>query len=183
MSFDLRRLRLGERIAAVGAVLLLGDLFLDWYGVRLQSLLPSSNSPTQNAFSALHLLSPLLLVLVLTALALAVLTAVQRPVSLSLAAGTILTALAGVMTLLVLYRVVVNEPGRDDFTTPRVGAWLGLVLCAAIAYGGYRSLREEGTGFKDAKAHAERAVSSRGRTVPESSASSSSGPGPEPERP
>jgi len=182
MSFERRRLRLGERIAAIGAVLLFVDLFIDWYGLRVQSLRPTSDLPTKSAFSALHILSPLLLVLVLTALMLAALTAAQRSVSLPIAASVILTAFGGVMTILVLYRVLVNEPGRDEFTTLRVGAWLGPILCAAITYGGYRSLREEGTGFEDAKAQAGRAVSSRGRTVPGPAASEPSRPGPSPGR-
>lgn len=174
MSFDLRRLRLGERIAGLAAVLLFVDLFLDWYG--------HGGGEGQSAWRALGILAPLLFLLVLTALALAALSAAQRSVSLPIAASVVLIAFGIVMTLLVLYRVLLNEPGADHVVTQKAGAWIGLILCAAVTYGGYRSLREEGTGFAEAKAQAERAVSSRGRTVPGSAAGESSPPEASPER-
>lgn len=163
MSFDFRRLRLGERLALLAGILLFVDLFLDWYGTTGR---PGGSS----AWAALSVLSVLMLLLVLGAVALAGLAAAPRSVALTIAASVILTALGSVLTLLVFYRVVVNEPGSDHLTTPRVGAWVGLLLCAAVTYGSYRSLREEGTTFADAREHAERVITSRGRTVPGSEA-------------
>jgi len=56
----------------------------------------------------------------------------------------------GLLTALALiYRVLINVPGSDSVVVQKPGAFVGLVSAVAIAYGGYRSTREEGVAEKD----------------------------------
>ena len=56
--------------------------------------------------------------------------AVNLPVSLPL----VVAALGALMTLLVLWRII-NQPGPNDFINVEYGAYLGLILVAALTYG------------------------------------------------
>ncbi len=60
------------------------------------------------------------------------------PVTLSI----IVTVLGLLSTVALIYRVLINTPAPT--LDQRPGAYLGLVATAGIAYGGFRSLREEG---------------------------------------
>jgi hypothetical protein len=53
----------------------------------------------------------------------------------------VLLPAAGVMTLWVLYRIL-NQPGDNDFINVSYGAYLGLVLTGAVAYGAMKAQSE-----------------------------------------
>jgi hypothetical protein len=53
----------------------------------------------------------------------------------------IVTVLGGVSAVALIYRVLINTPGPN--LDQRAGAYLGLVATIGIAYGGYKSMREE----------------------------------------
>lgn len=134
MTFDLSRLRRGELVVAAGALLLLALMFLcDWYG-------------TANGWQAHTVLRWLMLLTILAALALAVLTATQRTVALPITAAVIVSALSALLTVLLAYRVIVNEPGPNALVDVQPCAWIGLLASALIAYGAYLSLRDESRG-------------------------------------
>jgi hypothetical protein len=63
------------------------------------------------------------------------------PVSLSL----LTMVLGGLTVLWLIYRVLISPPGGDRKT----GAIIGLLSACAIAYGGYRSVRQEGIAQAD----------------------------------
>jgi hypothetical protein len=79
------------------------------------------------------------------------------------------TALAALLTVLLAYRVVINEPGPNQYIDVKIGAWLGLLSSALIAYGGYRSMRDEGTSLGDAREQA-RAAGQQARAAFETTA-------------
>jgi hypothetical protein len=164
MEFDHRRLRQGELVAAVGGLVLFISLFLSWYGLTL-NLFGISRSTSINAFDAFSLVWVVLLLAAFAAIGLAVITATQRSVALPVSASVITAALGALATLLVLFRIIFHPV---DGLGLRYGAFVGLVGAAAVLVGGYLSMREEGTSFDDAKAQAQDAVSSRGRSVPAS---------------
>ena len=58
--------------------------------------------------------------------------------------------LGGLTALVLIYRVLINVPGPNDVVSRDVGGFVGLVASFAIAYSGYRSLREEGLAPQDA---------------------------------
>jgi hypothetical protein len=154
MAFDIGRLRRGEKVAAVAAILLFILMFFDWYNVSVSAGPLGDFSVGGSAWQVFSFVDIVLFVVILAALGLAVLTATERSPALPVTASVIVTALAGLGTLLVLYRLIDTPVGDvpDGVDVGRtIWAFLGLVAVAAIAYGGYLSMREEGTSFSDAR--------------------------------
>ena len=169
---DLSRLRTGERIAAGAAVLLFIDMFLHWYKADIGNVIPGVRdlgvsvplTAHASAWQAFSILDIYLLIVILVALGMAFLSATQRSVALPVAASVILTVLAAIATFIVFMRLV-DQPGPDKIIDIELFAWVGFILCAAITYGGWRSMRDEGTNLQDARVQAERAI--RGDRVPQ----------------
>jgi hypothetical protein len=125
---DLRRLRAGEWIAALGGVVLLVSLFLPWY------------APADSAWEVLAVNDLLLALIGLFALALFVITATQRVPALPLALDG-LVAIAGKLALvLVVIRMASPPDGADGLD---VGIWLALAATVAIVAGGWIAMRDE----------------------------------------
>lgn len=153
---DFNRLRLGELVAGAAGVLLLIVMFLSWYGFAGlggglgRALVESPGfDVTRNAWEMFSFIDLLLFVTAVAAIGAAAITGTQRSVALPVAASVIVTALGVLTTLLVLYRVL-NEPGPDEIIDVMLGAYLGVIACAAIALGGFMSMRDEGTSFSQA---------------------------------
>jgi hypothetical protein len=184
MTFDLSRLRRGEKIAAAAAVLLFILMFFDWYSVSVSGGPLGGFSVGGSAWQAFDVLDIYLFLVILAAIGLAVLTATERSPALPVTASVIVTALAGLGTLLVLYRLIDTPVGDvpDGVDVGRtVWAFLGLIAVAAITYGGYLSMHEEGTSFSDARDQARAAfdtASSRGEGGAASAPSPTSAPPP-----
>jgi len=163
MAFDIGRLRRGEQIAAVAAVLLFILMFFDWYTVSVSGGLLGGLSVGGSAWQAFGFIDIYLFIVIVAAIALAVLTATERTPALPVTMAVIVTALAALGTLLVLYRLIDTPVGDvpDGVDVSRtIWAFLGLVAVAAITYGGYLSMREEGTTLGDVKAQASAAFDS-----------------------
>ncbi|HEY8763275.1 MAG TPA: hypothetical protein VIM18_03730 [Solirubrobacteraceae bacterium] len=156
MDFDPSRLRIGELIVGASALVLLASIFLlDWYGLNgtfaptAQRLgLPSS----VNGWHGLTTVRWLLLLTVGCALALVYFHASRRAPALPVALSVILTVLSLITTLVLVYRVLINQPGPGDVITTRTGAYVGLLSAVALLYGAYRSMRQEGIAERDAPA-------------------------------
>lgn len=159
MEFDHRRLRTGERLAAACALLLFIDMFLPWYGAQV-TLLGITRGASATAWQAFSLTDLWMLLLILVTLGLVAVTATHRSPALPVAGSVVVTLLAGFVTLLVLYRIV-QQPGPNDLVDVEYAAYLGLLLCAGIALGGFLSMRDEGTSLASARAQAEAMVAER----------------------
>jgi hypothetical protein len=129
------RLRGGELLAGVGAVVLLVSLFLPWVGPLGES-----------GWDALGwLVLALVVIALLCAAGLVFLTAADRPVT-HIVAAAVLTATAAPIALLVLaLRALVFQPGPNELTTLRSGAWIGLAGAALLTVGAWWSLADERT--------------------------------------
>jgi hypothetical protein len=162
------RLRLGEGIAGVCAVLLLVVMFLPWYDIG-GSLPPglrqtvrnigaaSGLDLTRNAFESFAVIDIVMLAAIVAAVGLLVLALTQRSVALPVAASVIVTVLGALATVLVLYRLI-NEPGftigggggvpgthvPDRVIDIRFWAFAGFGLCAGITLGGFLAMADEG---------------------------------------
>jgi hypothetical protein len=183
---DLSRLRRGERIAAGAALLLFIDMFLHWYKADIGNLVPGVKnlgiavpdlSAEASLWQATSILDIFLLLVIIVALGLAFLSASGRSVALPVAASVITAVLGAIATLVVLLRLI-DQPGPDSVVDIKVWAWIGLLLCAAIAYGGWTSMRDEGTNLSDARGQAERAI--RGDAPPADATRVHQPPPPEP---
>jgi hypothetical protein len=144
---DVRRLRAGEIIAGASATLLLIFMFaLKWYA--LNSMLSETagkglGQPTAwNGWNGLETLRWLLLVTIVAALALTYFQAAREGSAIPVTLSIIVTVLGGLSTIALIYRVLINTPAPT--LDQRAGAYLGLVATIGIAYGGYKSMREEG---------------------------------------
>jgi hypothetical protein len=145
---DVNKLSTGQKIAAVAGVLLFIDLWMSWYSVNLGGAEGAfaAAAGIDTSASAWQVFSYTDILLAITALvavgaAVSVLTNTALPVNL----WSVVGPLAGVMTLLVLYRII-NQPGPNKLVNVEWGAYVGLVLVAGVAYGGWRAMSESPAG-------------------------------------
>lgn len=149
---DVNRLSQGEKIAGAAAILLFISMFFAWFGFdtgveELQSqfgIEVGATSFTFNAWESFDFIDLILLLTVVVAVATVALRASDMGVEFPL--NSAVAVLGGVSFLLVLYRII-DPPGSAD---REWGVFLGLVLTALVAFGGYRAMEEEGTSFGDA---------------------------------
>jgi len=128
---DLRRLRAGEWIAGISGLVLLVALFLPWYG---------DDAGSRTGWQSLGALDVVLAVVALAALAIPVVTAVQRAPAVPLAHES-LTVLVGLLALVLVLIRVLNMP---DWAAEREwGLWLGLAGTLGIVVGGLTAMRDE----------------------------------------
>jgi hypothetical protein len=156
---DLGKLRRGELIAAAGGLLLLIALFFfDWYSAGTSVTLPLGTTVSVSGdFGAWDgegffgfLANLIILAAGVSAVGLAVLTATSRTIALPVAASAITTALGIGAVVMVLLRMLF-QPGPNDLVTLKFGIWLALLAAVVVAYGGWISMREEGTTFAAAR--------------------------------
>ena len=153
MRFQASRLRSGEVLAGAAAVVLLVCLFAaPWYGLNgsvaaIAQRLGVSTSRT--GWESLTTLRWLILVTSLAALALAYLQGTRRAPALPATFSLIVTVLGAITALALIYRVLIDVPGANSVVDRRAGGFIGLVAGCLVAYGGYRSLRQEGVAPQD----------------------------------
>ena len=158
MSFEISRLRNGDRMIAVGAIaLFIIMFFFKWFGVDVPAIVSafvaaSHVSTSANAWHTLEVIRWLLLITVLVSLAWVALQGLGRRLELPISPSALVAGLGGLCTLLVLYRVLISHP--FPHAEVKIGAWLGLISCAVIAYGGYRAMTDEGTTLADVREQA-----------------------------
>jgi hypothetical protein len=172
VTFDVSRLRRGERIAAIGGVLLFILLFFNWYDISVSisaaGITRSGDVASVSAWDAFSFIDIYLLVVALVAIGLAALTASQRTPALPVTASVITTAVAALGTLLILFRIVDTPGGSGSFfggsvdVSPTIWAFVALIVTAGITYAGYLSMREEGTTLGDVRAQASAAFEGSG---------------------
>jgi hypothetical protein len=146
---DLRRLRGGELLAGASATSLLIVMFLDWFGGR-------------SAWQAMAILRVVLVALVLCGLTIVVLTVTSRTVAMACSAAAITVGVGALTLLLVGYRVVIDEPGRNAVVSLHAGAYVGLALVAGVVAGAWRTLADERTRTAASLRQTERVLAVRG---------------------
>ncbi|MQA73521.1 MAG: hypothetical protein GEU88_04085 [Solirubrobacterales bacterium] len=152
---DVGKLRTGELIAGVSAIVLFIVMFLPWYGIGgaagevLQQAQDLGFAPdvdtTASAWQSFGFIDIVLFVTIIVAVAFAAATAMSQSVALPVAASAITAGLGILSTLLVLYRLI-DPPGEGDIGR-EFWLYIGLLAAAGIAYGGWRAMQEEGTSF------------------------------------
>ncbi len=147
---DLNRLRQGEQIAAIAAIVLLLDMFIfKWFGLKASGPLGISVEGSKNAWGSFDVIDIILFITVLAALGMAYLRASDSDLDLPVAASVVVTVLGALGTLLILYRLI-SPPdfGAPDINgldhTRKIGAFIGLIAAGALTYGGYLAMQERG---------------------------------------
>jgi len=185
MSFDISRLRRADQIVGGGAIALFIFLFFfKWYGY-------SSNAPSiagvnvsssysidgWHAFQNSRWIWIITIIVALGAVAIASgALELKSPVQL----GVLVAGLGALSTLTILYRIVHHPTASASFGSfhasvgIKIGIWLGLIAAAAITYGGYLAMQDEGTSLADVRDQASQAVSSAAASVSSPSEGSAS---------
>jgi hypothetical protein len=153
---DTTKLRLGELVAGVSALVLFIVMFLPWYGASVKAG-PISASADATAWQAYSLIDLILFVSIVAALAMVILAMTQRSAALPISASVVVTILGGLDVLLILFRMI-SKPGKGNCGSfcdavsinLKYGIFLGLIAAAGIAFGAFMAMREEGTSFGDA---------------------------------
>jgi hypothetical protein len=146
MGIVLSRLRRGEIIAGASAVLMLVFMFaLPWYEERTPLGLD-----TFNGWDGITHVRWLLVVTIAVALALVYFQATRPAPAIPVTLSVILTVLALLSTVVLIYKVLINVPGPDAYVHVKVGAYLGLASALTMLYGAFLSMREEGISPRDA---------------------------------
>jgi hypothetical protein len=150
---DVRRLRSGELVVAVGTAGLAVVMFLDWFGGR-------------SAWETLTLGRLLLVVTVALGATLVVMTLSRRAVSMATSAATVTIGVGTLALLYLLYRVGIDEPGRNGLVSVDPGAYAGLACVLAIVGGAWRTLDDERTQAAASLEQTERVLAVRGAPRP-----------------
>lgn len=170
---SLRRLTRGHAIAWIAAVALVFAMAADWYtnaqGVdarRTESIYQrqagqsdevggpiredakiAGEEAEQNGFQADGAIDRLILIGLLTTAALAVLAGLMRAFGRRFEpplTPSAVTALVGALTsLLLIYRLAINQPGFDGGTEVKLGGVLALVALSLVVFGAASALRTE----------------------------------------
>ena len=131
---DTSKVSQGELIAAVGGVLLIISLFLDWFSASA-SIAGVSVSASGNAFDVFSGMHIIMLIVGIAAVALAGAAALDAASNVP-RGGALVLALLGVGAIgwTLGYDLETSNAG--------IGAWLALVAAIAIAFGGFEASGE-----------------------------------------
>ncbi len=155
---DADRLGRGEQIAGICAVLLFIFMFFNWFslpdtvdgvptGVGLAEA--AGIDTGVNAWQAYDFTDLVLLVTIVVAAGGAVATLMARDVALPVAASA-LTAGLGILSFVMVGWSLINTPSEGSVDLDRSwGVFVGLLLTAGVAYGGWMSMQEDATSFGD----------------------------------
>ena len=159
MDLDPSRLRCGEWLVGVSAVLLLALLFaVPWF--EIHSPIGSTGSAlglttSFNGWDELTRLRWLFVLTIASALALVYFQATRRAPAIPAAFSVIVTVLGSVTSLALVYRVVIDLPGPDSVVQAQAGAYLGLASACLLVGGAFLSMRQEGIAAHDEPADIE----------------------------
>ncbi len=160
MGFELGRLRRAHWVMGGGAVALFIFMLLPWYGSSA-----SSNSPVRglqvagtstSGWETFTVQRWLWLLTIAGTLTVVAAVALGRRLELPFRQSAIASALGGLTTVCIFYRIIHHPagaggvPGFGFSYGIKYGIWLGLLAAIAIAVGGYLGLREEALASAEA---------------------------------
>jgi hypothetical protein len=153
---DLNRLTQGEKIAGASAILLFIFMFFDWYGVSISGGGETINlGGGGNAWDTLDFIPILLLVAIIATLGVIFVEAGDTDVDLPVHGAAIITVVGVISFLLILFRIIdtptfASIGGISAEGSVKFGIFLALLASAGMAFGGWKTMQEEGTTFGDA---------------------------------
>jgi hypothetical protein len=168
MNFDFSRLRRSDQIIGGSAIAFFIFLFFfHWYGASSQSPLGgvSAGASGWHTFTNSRWIWLITIIVALVSVAVASgALKLQSPIQLSV----LVAGLGALSTLLILYRIVHHPHGGVSGSIGsvhysvtygiKIGIWLGLIASAALTYGGYLAMQDEGTSLSDVREQASSAV-------------------------
>lgn len=170
MSFEVSRLRRADWIVGASAVAFFVFLFFfKWYGGSVKGVGPVGSvnyGSSSTGWSTFTNSRWIWLITIIVALGSVALVALQRRLESPIQPSVIVAGFGALSTVLILYRIIHHPHGSAGFAGVeasygiKIGIWLGLIAAAALTYGGYLQMTEEGTSLADVRDQAGRAASS-----------------------
>jgi hypothetical protein len=152
----MNRPRPADWLAGIGGVVLLGSLWLNWYGLDVGALAPEqergtlgflntfTGPPQATAWQAFSVTDILLAIAALLAIGVPLTSALAKTTAKPVA-FTVLSSCGGaIAVLLVLYRIV-NQPGSNELLAVKAGAWIGLAGAILTLVGSWLAMADETT--------------------------------------
>jgi hypothetical protein len=157
---DYRKLRQGELIAAVSALLLFIFMFFSWYSApsvtksieqARQFGIPTFGNvdSTIDAWEAFDFADLVMFVTIAAAIGMALLRMSDNRLNLPLSISSLVAGLGALSTLLIVYRILDTPVG--GYTHRETGIYLGLIAAVALTVGGYITMRYEGITLADVR--------------------------------
>jgi hypothetical protein len=140
------RIRVGEALAAIGAIALFVLLFADWF---------SGGGTSRSGWSSLGwALIVLLAGAISVAVVLVVATVVRAKPAIIVGSAVVSVVLAVVTLPIALIRVLITQPDLDlglgnTAVDVKTAGWLGLVALALIGVGAWTTLADERTDARE----------------------------------
>jgi hypothetical protein len=147
----------GEAVALFAAILLFASMFVSWYdsevsGQAREIKLGGGAGAGGSAWQTLELIPLILMLTIVVTVGAALLRLAGSKWEPEIPPSAAVAVLGGLSTLGILLRIVF-PPDLGDLggvainANVELGAFLGLVAAAGVAYGGYRAMGERGTSF------------------------------------
>jgi hypothetical protein len=152
---DISKLNRGEQIAGIaGIVLLLSMWIFDWFSysgaASVGGISVNVGSIGGDAWQVFGFIDIIIFLAAISGIGLALVAASSTEVNAPVALSAITAGLGILATILILFRII-SPPDQgfgDAVDVGRsFGVWLGLVASAAVAYGGWAAMQEEGATF------------------------------------
>ena len=154
----LDRLRSGEAIALVSAILLFVLMFFTWFGAKattggepLGGVI--TGAAGGNAWQTLEVIPLFLMLAIVVAVGAALLRVTGSDWKPAIPPGGAVCVLGGLAALLILIRII-SPPGPSGAfselgmeSTLKLPVFIAFVAALGIAYGGWRAMGQEGTSF------------------------------------
>jgi hypothetical protein len=169
MNIDISRLRRSDRVIGIGAIaLFIFMFFFKWYGYSGNA--PSitgvniSSSYGLNGWHTFTVNRWIWLITIIAALGAVAISAGVLQLKSPVQPGVLVAGLGALSTLTILYRIIHHPTANASFGSfhasvgIKLGIWLGLVASAALTYGGYLAMRDEGTTLSDVRSQASDAL-------------------------
>jgi hypothetical protein len=172
MSFDMSKLRRSDQIVGAGAIAFFIFLFIfKWYGGSASASIGGiSYGASANGWHSFTNSRYIWIITIIVAVGLVAMRALQQRLELPVQPSVIVAALGALSTLLILYRILHHPSASTSGTVAgvhyaasygiKIGIWLGLIAAAAVTYGGYLGMGEEGTSLSAVREQASEAFSS-----------------------
>lgn len=152
------RLRAGEAIALVAAILLFVLMFFDWYGAKATTSAESlggvvTGTGGGSAWDTLEVIPLFLMLAIVVTVGAAILRLSGSRWKPAIPPAAAICVLGILAAILILIRII-DPPGPEGAfselayeSTLRLPIFLALAAALGIAYGGWRAMGEEGTSF------------------------------------
>ena len=150
-DIDLSKLSMGDKVIGVSGIALFIFSFFKWLGGKAEVKGVTAYSTSSSAWSFTVTLLAVLIGIAMVAIVVLKLLDIKLPELGSVTWGQVMLGMGGLVVLLVVIKVLAgqgnvstgNIAGYSVTKTRKIGAYLGVLASAGLAYGGFLKFKEE----------------------------------------